>query len=189
MQNFSQYITYRSLLAKKQGKGFSEVEAKDILRQVLTQLIRLHDQKQAHGSISLDTVAYDPNRMQIILLAGNGSNNPIYLAPEVLQNRQTNPTADIYALGVVMIVLLTGLPPEALKTPNNTWNWEDRCIVSDQLIQILNIALTLDRDFRYVNAGQMLHALQPIISMPEPKIESTIINPAIRNPLNNLAVP
>lgn len=187
MQNFSQNVTYRSLLAKKQGKGFSEVEAKDILRQALSQLIRLHEQKHSHGSISLDTVAYDPNRMQLILLNGNGNNNPIYLAPEVLQTRQATPTADIYALGVVMIVLLTGLPPEALKTPNNTWNWEDRYIVSDQLIQILNIALSSARDFRYVNAGQMLRALQPIITTPEPKIESTIINPAIANPSNNSA--
>ena len=187
MQNFSQNPTYRSLLAKKQGKGFSEVEAKDILRQALSQLIRLHEQKQSHGSISLDTVAYDSNRMQLILLNGNSNNNSIYLAPEILQTRQSTPTADIYALGVVMIVLLTGLLPEALKTPNNTWNWEDRCIVSDQLIQILNIALSSARDFRYVNAGQMLRALQPIIT--EPKNETNIINAAIANPSNTSATP
>lgn len=187
MQNFSQNVTYRSLLAKKQGKGFSEVEAKDILRQALSQLIRLHEQKQSHGSISLDTVAYDSNRMQLILLNGNGNNNPIYLAPEVLQTRQATPSADIYALGVVMIVLLTGLPPEALKTPNSKWNWEERCIVSDQLIEILNIALSSSRDFRYVNAGQMLRALQPIIA--EPKNETNIINAAIAKAPNQSLIP
>ena len=187
MQNFSQNVTYRSLLAKKQGKGFSEAEAKDILRQALSQLIRLHEQRQSHGSVSLDTVAYDPNRMQVALLAGNGINNPIYLAPEILQTRQATPSADIYALGVVMIVLLTGLPPEALKAPNNTWSWEDRCIVSDQFIQILNIALSSARDFRYVNAGQMLRALQPNLTTPQP--QPTIINPAIATPPNQSLIP
>ena len=164
MQNFSQYTTYRSLLAKKQGKGFSEAEAKDILQQALYQLTKFHDRNQAHGSISLDTVAYDSNQMQTVLIAGNGSSSPIYLAPEVLQTKQTTPTADIYALGIVIIVLITGLPPEALKSTNGKWNWEDRCLVSDQFIQILNIALNSTRDFRYVNAAQMLRALQDIIN-------------------------
>jgi serine/threonine protein kinase len=163
MQNFSQYLTYRSLLAKKQGKGFSEAEVKDILQQSLYQLSKFHDRNQAHGSISLDTVAHDPSQMQVMLVAGNGNSNPIYLAPEVLQTKQSTPSADIYALGVVIIVLLTGMPPEALKLADGRWNWQDRCIVSDQFIQILNIALNPNRSFRYVNAAQMLKALQDLV--------------------------
>jgi serine/threonine protein kinase len=163
MQNFSQYLTYRSLLAKKQGKGFSEAEVKEILQQALNQLAKFHDRNQAHGSISLDTVAHDPSQMQVVLVAGNGNSNPVYLAPEVLQTKQSTPSGDIYALGVVIIVLLTGMPPEALKLADGKWNWQDRCIVSDQFIQILNIALNPNRSFRYVNAAQMLKALQELI--------------------------
>ena len=179
MQSFSQYLTCRSMLAKKQGKGFSETETKEILRQVLAQLNTLHERRQSHGSISLDTIAYDQKRMMIVLLPSNGRNNPIYLAPEVVQTRQATPTADIYAVAVVMIVLLTGSPPEELKTATDMWNWEERCNISDRFIQILNIALSATRDFRYVNAGQMIRSLKPIIAIPEPKIDPTRINPAI----------
>jgi serine/threonine protein kinase len=179
MQSFSQYLTCRSMLAKKQGKGFSETETKEILRQVLAQLNTLHERRQSHGSISLDTIAYDQKRLMIVLLPSNGRNNPIYLAPEVVQTRQATPTADIYAVAVVMIVLLTGSPPEELKTATDMWNWEERCNISDRFIQILNIALSATRDFRYVNAGQMIRSLKPIIAIPEPKIDPTRINPAI----------
>ena len=91
MQSFSQYLTCRSMLAKKQGKGFSETETKEILRQVLAQLNTLHERRQSHGSISLDTIAYDQKRLMIVLLPSNGRNNPIYLAPEVVQTRQATP--------------------------------------------------------------------------------------------------
>jgi hypothetical protein len=59
------------------------------------------------------------------------------------------------------------------------WNLEERCNISDRFIQILNIALSATRDFRYVNAGQMIRSLKPIIAIPEPKIDPTRINPAI----------
>ncbi|OIP78716.1 MAG: hypothetical protein AUK48_01145 [Oscillatoriales cyanobacterium CG2_30_44_21] len=174
MQNLSPYLTYRSLLAQRQGKGFSEAEVKDISQQALQQLAQLHDRNQAHGSISLDTIAHDPNQMRVVLTASNGSTSPIYLAPEVLQTKQPTPSADIYALGVVIIVLLTGMPPEALKLADGKWNWQDRCLVSDQFIQILNIALNPNRSFRYVNAGQMLKALQDLVS--------SNVNPSNANP-------
>ncbi len=168
----TQYSTYRTLLAPVSGHGLSEAEAKDILRQILPHLCEMHDRQQSHGSISLDTVAYDYSRMEIILLSANGTNNPIYLAPEVLQTNQATPTGDIYALAVVIIVLLTGFPPKALKAQNDTWNWQQLCNVSDQFMQILNIALLAEPDLRYDNAGQMLKSLQPIINPSEATITS-----------------
>ena len=168
----TQYSTYRTLLAPVSGHGLSEAEAKDILRQILPHLCEMHDRQQSHGSISLDTVAYDYSRMEIILLSANGTNNPIYLAPEVLQTNQATPTGDIYALAVVIIVLLTGFPPKALKAQNDTWNWQQLCNISDQFMQILNIALLAKPDLRYDNAGQMLKSLQPIINPSEPTITS-----------------
>lgn len=172
----TQYSTYRTLLAPVSGHGLSEAEAKDILHQVLPHLRELHDRNQSHGSVSLDTVAYDYKCMEIILLAANGANHPSYLAPEVTQTLQTTPTADVYALGIVIIVLLTGFPPEALKSQNDTWNWQELCNVSDQLVQFLNVALFASPLLRYANAGQMLRSLQPIINPSE----STITTPPDR---------
>jgi serine/threonine protein kinase len=159
----AQYSTYRTLLAQVSGQGISEAEAQDILRQILSCLNELHDRQQAHGAISLDTVAYDYKRMEIILLAADGENHPIYLAPEIAQTQQVTPAADIYALGMSLIELLTGLPPESLKAENNTWTWQEHCNVSDQLQQILNTALLAEPAFRFVNAEQMLRSLQPDI--------------------------
>jgi len=179
----TQYSTYRTLLAPVAWQGLSEAEVQDMLQQILPHLIALHDRKQAHGSISLDTIAYDYHRMEIILLDGNGTNHQIYLAPEILQTQQATPTADIYAIGVVIIVLLTGFPPEALRTPNNTWNWQELCTVSDPFTQILKTALLAEPAFRYNNAGQMLQSLQPVINPSDSTITS------LGDHLGNLLLP
>jgi len=160
----AQYSTYRTLLAQVSGQGISEAEAQDILRQILFCLNDLHDRQQAHGAISLDTVAYDYKRMEVILLGADEANNPIYLAPEVTQTQQVTPAADIYALGISVIELLTGLPSASLRSADNTWNWQAHCHVSAQLQQVLNTALLADPAFRFVNAGQMLRSLQPAIN-------------------------
>ena len=187
MRNFSQYTTYRSLLSKRQGGGFSEAEVKDILRQVLSQLTKLHDLRQAHGAISLDTIAYDSSRMHIVLLPDNGMSQPIYLAPEVAKTRQATPAADVYALGVFSIVLLTGLSPEQLKTPENEWDWEEFCTVSNRFVPILNMALFDSPDFRYINSGQMLRSLQRALKESDLQFKTPTINPntpEIDKPLN-----
>ncbi|MEI6329591.1 MAG: serine/threonine-protein kinase [Pseudanabaena sp. ELA645] len=192
MRNFSQYTTYRSLLSEKQGRGFSEAEVKDILRQVLSQLTKLHDLKQAHGAISLDTVAYDSSRMHIVLLPDNGMSQPIYLAPEVAQTRQATPAADIYALGVFSIVLLTGLSPEQLKTPENEWDWEEFCTISNRFVPILNMALFESPDFRYINSGQMLRSLQRALKDTDLQFKTPTINPntpEIDKPLDTPTLP
>lgn len=187
----TQYLTYRTLLAPISGFGISEEEAKEILRQILLHLSELHDRDQTHGSISLDTVAYDYSRMEIILLDGNGTNHPTYLAPEFVETQQTTPTGDIYALGVSLIVLLTGQPPEALKTPNNTWKWQEFCTVSDQFVKILNMAVFNEPDCRYINAGQMLRSIQPVINPSESTLTSlhnhhvTVLSPNTNLSPNN----
>lgn len=201
MRNFSQYTTYRSLLSKRQGGGFSEAEVKDILRQVLSQLTKLHDLRQAHGAISLDTIAYDSSRMHIVLLPDNGMSQPIYLAPEVAKTRQATPAADVYALGVFSIVLLTGLSPEQLKTPENEWDWEEFCTVSNRFVPILNMALFDSPDFRYINSGQMLRSLQralkesdlqfktPTITPNTPEIDKPLNTPQLLNTAFNSPLP
>lgn len=182
MQNHSQFTPYQQILAERQGRGVSEAEVTEILRQVLLQLIQWHDQGQAYGFISLETIAQNQISNQVVLLQGSQFVSG-YLAPEVSQSGQISPSGDIYALGVAIAVLLTGQPPETLRNFDGTWNWSDRCVVSDQFEQILNLALTDHATHRYVNARQMLAALFPNLQVPvsrssEPPT-TVIMNPAL----------
>lgn len=168
MQNYSPFKPYQQILAERQGRGFSEAEVTEILRQALLQLIQWHDQGQAYGLISLETIAYDMASSQVILLQDNQFVSG-YTAHEVAQSGQISTSGDIYALGVAIAVLLTGQAPETLRNFNGSWNWSDRCVISDQFEQIINLALTDHATNRYANARQMFVAVFPNLQVPMPE--------------------
>ncbi|MEC4893082.1 MAG: type IV pilin-like G/H family protein [Oscillatoria sp. PMC 1051.18] len=165
MQEASEATTYRTLLAQKQGKGFSEFQVTEILQQVLPQLSQLHNQGRVHGKISLDTLAQKGN--QVILLAsptlGNGSISQ-----------------DIYDLGAVAIALLTGK-----SFPDNNLNWDDYCVVSDRFVQVINWAVASLPENRFASAAAFLSTLNSLnsreIILPSTTvstpIESTVVSP------------
>ncbi len=171
MQNYSQFTPYPQILANRQGRGFSEAEVMEILHQLLMQLIPCHAQGQAHGFISLETIAQDQLSNQVVLLQGSQFVSG-YTAPEVAQSGQISTAGDIYALGVAIAVLLTGQAPEALRNYDRSWNWSDRCVISDQLGQSINIAIADIPDYRYVNARHWLASLFPHAQVPVTAVNS-----------------
>jgi len=172
VQNYSQFRSYQEILLSRQGIIFSEAEVTEILYQVLLQLINWHDQGQAYGFISLETIAQDQFSKQIVLLQGSQFVNG-YVAPEVAQSGQVSLSGDVYALGVAISVLLTGQPPHALRNFDGTWNWGDRCVISDQLEQCINIAIADIPNHRYANARHWLASLFPNVQIPV-----TAVNPS-----------
>jgi len=173
MQNYPQFMPYQNILAEHYGKGFSEAEVTDIVRQVLTLLTQWHDQGQAYGFISLETIAYDHSSQQVLLLQGSQLING-YVAPEVAASG-VSPAGDIYALGVAITVLLTAQPPEALRNLDGSWNWSDRCVISDQLESVLNIAIADYAPPRFADARQMLAVMFPQ-SVPSTVVASSNIS-------------
>lgn len=157
----SERVPLQVLLTQRQGGHFSESEVTQILRQVLPQLTQMHDRGSVHGGISPDTLVQDSSTLQTSLVGANGLIVPGYAAPEQLQTGQMNFAGDIYALGVTIIVLLTGKNPEVLRSYNGTWNWQEHCVVSDQLATVLERAIAAQPQYRYGNAAQMLQALNP----------------------------
>jgi len=163
VQNHPQLTPYQNILAERYGQSFSEAEVIEVLKQVLILLTQWHDQGQAYGFISLETIAYDPSSQQVLLLQGNQLING-YVAPEVAASGIVSPAGDIYALGVAIAVLLTAQSPEALRNLDGSWNWSDRCVISDQLEAVINFAIADYTPYRYADARQMLVALftQPV---------------------------
>ncbi|MBK1990144.1 hypothetical protein A0J48_021890 [Sphaerospermopsis aphanizomenoides BCCUSP55] len=155
---------YSTLILERLGRGFSEAETIDILRQVLPQLAQIHLQGLAHGAISSDTLAQNQSNLQTVLLNSPGFAHPSYAAPEQLHTGQISTSGDIYALGVTMIVLLTGKSPELLRNYDGTWNWQDDCFVSDQLAGILEQAIAIQPQYRYPDAMQMLSAINSVFT-------------------------
>jgi serine/threonine protein kinase len=159
MQNQSQGIPYRIVLSNRQGRGFSEPEVTDFLRQVLPQLAQLHAQGLVHGAISLDTLVQDKVSLKAVLVQASSFVISSYVAPEQLQTGQVSFAGDIYALGVTIILLLTGKSSEVLRNYDGTWNWEDRCTISDQLAAVINRMIVDKSPNSFALANEVLSAL------------------------------
>ena len=140
-------ISYDELLNRSQ-KGLSENEVQAILEAVLRQLVPLHRQGKAHQQISLQTLQRDGE--QTVLL------------PKDKSNLNGAPSQDIYDLGLVTLELLTGQVPSPRRT-NPTWDWNDHCLISDQLNAILERMVTLNPSQRWQNASEVLSAMGVVV--------------------------
>ncbi|MEH2402436.1 PsbP-related protein [Nostoc sp.] len=71
--------------------------------------------------------------------------------------------SDIYAVGIVAIQALTGIPPEQLpKDVNNEIVWRNQAQISQELTSILDRMVRYDFRQRYESAEQVLQALQQL---------------------------
>lgn len=145
MQNSPQPANYRTLLAQR-GRGFSEPEVTEILRQVLLQLAQLHRQGQAHGSISLETLWQTENRVAVAV--------PVQPADASFLSR------DLYDLGMTAIALLTAQPATVWQNPGSGTSWDDYCTVSDRLLDIINRLVGIS-PHRFHSADEVLGAIAP----------------------------
>jgi type II secretory pathway pseudopilin PulG len=164
MQNYTPIKSYRVLLTERQGRGFNESEVIEILQQLLPQLAPIHAQGLVHGGISVDTLLLDQNTSQAIVTSSLGA-VPGYIAPEHLQTGEVSATGDIYALGMTMLILLTGQNPEALRNHDGTGNWQEYCVVSDDFASLLEKAIHIHPQHRFINAAQMLQALNSPVNL------------------------
>jgi serine/threonine-protein kinase len=149
MQDNVSYKTYRELLAENEGRGFSEQKVTEVLQKVLPELVQMHKQGVTHGSISPDTLVQNLETLQTVLIQSQ----------ELNPCKQASTEGDVYDLGVVAIILLTGKSPEALQNVDGSWQWQDYRLVSDQLATILNKAISKKPKLAYSSAIQILNDL------------------------------
>jgi serine/threonine protein kinase len=117
-----------------------------------------------------------------------------YAAPEQLgflpEGQKIDGRADLYALAMCIVELLTGRPPYEAKSPHEYFMHHAREIPlttvslppdlpgSSALQQILQKALSRNRDERYATAGDFAFALAEIEkTLPDPKTMATMATP------------
>lgn len=133
-----EYLEAETLSARIERDGpLPESEAKEVVRQLLTALTAAHEAGVIHRDLKSGNVmltkrpdgglrlvvtdfglACEVHRdEQSLTVTGAVMGTPDYMAPEQFVGGEITPAADIYALGVLLYELLTGVRPFQAATP------------------------------------------------------------------------
>jgi serine/threonine protein kinase len=172
------YIPAKSLQQWIQaGRTFSEEDLKAIGKDLLSILEYLHNRNPSvvHRDIKpsnillTDRTAHSPGQVYLIdfgsvQTAIKGGTRTIvgtygYMPPEQFGGI-TTPAADIYALGVTLIYLASGSPPDELPQKDLRIQFEDRVNLSPPLVQWLRKATAPEVEKRWRSAHSALQSLQ-----------------------------
>jgi len=203
VQDYIEGKTYSYLLNTRlqQGSRFTEMEVCLILEQILPVLEYIHSLGVIHRDISPDNIILRTADQLPVLIDFGGVKQVVatvasqyyqqgtvptllgkigYAPPEQMQTGLVSPHSDLYALGVTVLVLLTGKPPqELLDTYNLSWQWRQEVSVSPLLGQVLDKMLAPVSSDRYQSARQVLLALNP---HQPPKSATVAIPPPTHHP-------
>ena len=146
----------------EQGKLFSEDQAARIGCDVCRGLSALHSKGLVHRDINPNNVILTENGTAVIIDYGivrsfadpKSSDTQImgttnYAAPEQFGFQQSDGRTDIYALGVMLNVLMTGKLPSEKSAGGS-------------MRKIIRRCTQMDRSRRYKNVTQLLRALSPL---------------------------
>ena len=185
--------TYGQLLAARRDRQlvFGAGEVLLLLRQLLPVLVVLHGQELIHGDLTPANLLRRDRDGQPVLLdfgllrglaeaADPGGATPGYAPPEQLAGGAPQPWMDLYSLGVVAMVLLSGDGPEALLDPVSLeWRWPVALETEPALASQISRLVSLDPKRRYASSAQALAAFQalamPDSTGPVPRADRTLV--------------
>lgn len=185
--------TYGQLLAARRERQlvFGAGEVLLLLRQLLPVLVVLHGQELIHGDLTpANLLRRDRDGQPVLLDFGllrglaeavdPGGATPGYAPPEQLAGGAPQPWMDLYSLGVVAMVLLSGDGPEALLDPVSLeWRWPVALETEPALASQISRLVSLDPRRRYASSAQALAAFQalamPDSTGPVPRADRTLV--------------
>ena len=162
-------------LAEKMGQDWSVEQVARVVTQIGQALIHAHEQGLIHGRLSPQKVLLAADDSVIISELGleAGLETPWaqvqealmpYLAPERIQGWLPDARADVYALGVILYEMITGLQPDDSVEQALSWLREIAPEIAPELEPVLARALDKDPQRRYTTVGEFMADLQPILS-------------------------
>ncbi|WP_411872099.1 serine/threonine protein kinase [Vulcanococcus limneticus] len=193
--------TYAELLEARRQRQlvFGAGEVLLLLRQLLPVLAVLHSQDLLHGDLTpANLLRRERDGLPVLLdfglvrgtalaqvsgAAGHGAPigvTPGYGSPELGRGDPAEPWMDLYGLGVVALVLLSGDEPAELLDPvTMEWRWPAALDGEPALKAALEPLLASDPSRRYPSAGAALQALQqlpmPDSTGPVPRADRTVV--------------
>jgi serine/threonine protein kinase, bacterial len=188
--------TYAELLQGRRERQlvFGAGELLLLLRQLLPVLAALHSQQLLHGDLTpANLLRRDRDGLPVLLDfglvrgttptaadAGPIGATPGYAPPELARGEPAEPWMDLYSLGVVSLVLLSGEEPAQLLDPVTlAWRWPAALADQPLLRQVLERWLSADAAQRFPSAAAALEALQqlpmPDSTGPVPRADRTLV--------------
>ncbi len=185
--------TYGQLLAARRDRQlvFGAGEVLLLLRQLLPVLVVLHGQELIHGDITpANLLRRDRDGQPVLLDFGllrgmaeatdPGGATPGYAPPEQLAGGAPQPWMDLYSLGVVAMVLLSGDGPEALLDPVSLeWRWPAALEKEPALAGQISRLVSQDPRRRFASSAEALASFQalamPDSTGPVPRADRTLV--------------
>jgi serine/threonine protein kinase len=179
-------FSYAEILdrARADGGKFKEENVRQFLFQILPVLDYIHSKGIVHQHLSPETIILrqednlDPLPVPIDFgevrqiaahwhstdLRSGWNEQAAYLAPELKQGRSAKPCSDLYSLGIITLVMLTGKDADALADDRGVvnWDWRKDTPVSNELVRILTGCLEVKESNRYQSADEVFEDLQAI---------------------------
>ena len=147
---------------------FTEQDVRGIVEPLLKVIAYIHREGVVHRDVTLDNLlmADDEESRPTVKLCDFGlarrvpaprsvtrcCGTPLYMAPEVIKHIPYDQSADMWSVGVLLFMLLTGVPPFGAQTEkelfdqirNGQWAIPEDCEISDAATELVNKLLVVE---------------------------------------------